>query len=118
MKNEISLSKYCYFDKEMGKFYLTNEASNIIYRKKNIICSYSGINDWANHFVCEMIDLYSGRSKYNYALGTVVHENGITELRRTDDKSLFEWVLSLTERDWSIAMFKAFDNIIDTLVAC
>lgn len=67
-ENIIEINKYMYFDKNLGKFYLTSEAEEIIYKKKQIICSYSGANEWLNFFTLEMMNLYTGSSPYNYAL--------------------------------------------------
>ena len=91
-ENIIRINKYLYFDKDCGVFALTNEASEIIYRKKEIICSYSGADEWCNHFVCELIDLYSGCSRYNYALGTIVHETEIPEIWKYNKDSVCDWV--------------------------
>jgi len=115
MENTIELSKYVYFDKENGHFYLTSEAKNIIYREKGVICSYSGSNEWCNHFICEMIDLYSGASKYNYALGSVVHETEIPKIFKTNKEHINNWIEKIKDEEWGLKMFKMFDNIIDDL---
>ena len=66
--NIIEINKYMYFDKNCGVFCLTSEASEIIYRQKEIICSYSGADEWINFFTLEMMNLYTGSSPYNHAL--------------------------------------------------
>lgn len=113
--DEIKVSKYVYFDKEYGNFYLTSEAQEIIYREKNIICSYSGANEWCNHFVCEMIDLYSGLSLYNYALGTIVHEKEIPQIFKTNKESVINWIDRIKGEVWGLKMFVMIDSIIDDL---
>ena len=115
---DVKLSKYCQFNIDNGKFYLSNEAQEIIYRQKNVICSYSGSNDWCNHFMCESIDLFSGSNQYNYALGSTVHEKRIEELYKdkANKQSIIDWVKDFTKNEWSIAMLKMFDDIIDNLV--
>lgn len=114
-ENEIKLSKYVCFNTDNGYFYLTSEAQNIIYRQKNIICSYSGSNEWCNHFICEMIDLYSGSSQYNYSLGTTVHETRIPELLNSCRPQVINWVNNIKDEEWGLKMFKMFDSIIDDL---
>lgn len=114
-ENVIKVSKYVYFDKESGNFFLTSEAQNIIYREKNIICSYSGSNEWCNHFICEMLDLYSGASRYNYALGTTVHETEIPKIFKVNKESVIRWIDRIRDEEWGFKMFKMFDNIIDDL---
>ena len=115
---KIEINKHMYFDKEMCTFYLTHEASNIIYREKNIICSYSGSDEWIHHFTCEMLDLYSGSSIYNYALGTYKHKERFNELVQEGQKEVvIEFIeRSLTEQ-WSLNMYKSISFVIDNLVA-
>ena len=115
MKNEIMLSNYLYFDSENGRFYLTSEAQEIIYRKKGIICSYSGSNEWADHFACELIDLYSGSSKFNYSLGQIVHEIEIPIIWGKNKQSVIDWINKSKNENWGKACFKMFDMTIDTL---
>lgn len=117
-ENEIKVSKYACFDKESGYFYLTSEAQNIIYREKNIICSYSGSNEWCHHFICELIDLYSGSSKYNYSLGSTVHETEIPKIFKANKEHIVNWIERIKDEEWGLKMFKMFDNIIDDLPVC
>jgi hypothetical protein len=53
----IKINDCICFNKESCCFFLTRDTVETIYRTKNVICSYSGANEWAHHFVCEMIDL-------------------------------------------------------------
>jgi len=117
-ENKIKVSKYAYFDKENGYFYLTPEAQNIIYREKNIICSYSGSNEWCHHFICEMIDLYSGSSKYNYSFGSKVHETEIPKIFKTNKEYVNNWIDKIKDEDWGLKLFKMFDDIIDDIPEC
>lgn len=116
MEDTIKLSKYLCFDTVFGRFCLTSDAQEIIYHKKNIICSYSGSDEWANHFVCELIDLYSGCSQYNYALETTIHEKRIPEVWKIDKEIIIKWLNNMKDTDWGKATFNTFDNIIDSLV--
>lgn len=115
MSKDIKINKYVYFSGEFGSFFLTVEAEEIIYHKKRIICSYSGANEWCNHFICELIDLYTGMSKYNYALGCIVHEKEIPIIFKENPDSVIEWVQESLNKEWSQKMYKMFENIIDNL---
>ena len=90
---DIYINDYLYFDAEYGYFNLSDKAKEILYRQKEVICSYSGCNEWGHNFFCELIDLYSGSSQYNYALGTVVHAYQIKEMYRNGHKDeVINWV--------------------------
>ena len=80
--NIIEINKYMYFDKNCGVFCLTSEASEIIYRQKEIICSYSGADEWINFFTLEMMNLYTGSSPYNHAIGTCDHHEAFPRIKR------------------------------------
>jgi hypothetical protein len=114
-ENKIAISKHCYFDTESGYFYLNNETSEVIYREKGIICSYSGANEWCNHFMCELIDLFSGSSQYNYALGTTIHEKEIPKIWKDNKQSVIDWINKSKAKDWFKAAAKMFDEVIDNL---
>jgi len=115
---EIKINDYMYFDTEYGYFRLTNEALEIIYRKKGIICSYSGANEWIHHFTCEMIDLYSGSSKYNYSLGTTVHETELPKIFIANKDAVISWVEKSLEKEWGQHLYTMIKNIIDDVPAC
>lgn len=118
MEDKISINKYLYFDCESGRFALTDEAAEIIYRQKQIICSYSGADEWCNHFVCELLDLYSGSSIYNYALGTVKHETEIPEIFKQNEDSVISWIEKSMKKEWGMKAFSMFEKIIDDLPVC
>lgn len=115
MKNLIEINKYLTFDKDFGVFKLTSEALEIIYRQKGIICSYSGADEWCNHFVCELIDLYSGSSVFNYALGQIKHEKEIPEIWKVNKDSVCRWVEKIANAEWGKKVFDIFLKIIDDL---
>ena len=110
----INCSKNIQFDEEYCRFYLTQEASEIIYRQKGIIVSYSGSNEWANHFVCEMLDLYTGSTPFSYCIDSFEHEKQIRKLVKENDS---EAVISyIREKIETLSdMFIAIDRIIDEL---
>lgn len=76
----MKINKYFYYEVEEKKFYVNNKVSEIIYRKKEIICSYSGIDQWANDTVTGMIDLYCGGVWYNYTLNSCDHKQSFIDL--------------------------------------
>jgi len=112
-ENTIKINKYMYFNTENGYYYLTSEASELVYRKKNLICSYSGSNEWIHHFTCEMLDFCSGLSIYNYALGTVQHEKRIKELWKENKDIVINFVKRTIEESWSKKMYQFIETIIE-----
>lgn len=68
MEHIININKYMYFNEDIGKFCLTSEALEILYKQKSIICSYSGANEWLHDFTLELMNLYTGSSPYNHSL--------------------------------------------------
>lgn len=112
-QNQIMVNKYVYFDTEYGKFFLTSEASNIIYRQKNLICSYSGSNEWIHHFTCEMLDFCSGSSIYNYALGTIRHEEDMPKIFKENKEAVINFIERSIKEPWSMKMYKFIENLID-----
>lgn len=114
----IGINKYLYFDKNSGRFCLTSEASEIIYRQKNIICSYSGADEWINSFVLEMMNFYTGSSPYNYSLRTCDHHEAFPRFFRENKKELCEWVEKSLNKEWGIHMYQMIENIIDDVPVC
>jgi len=114
---DIKIGKYVLYNVESGNFYLCPEAQNTIYRQKGIICSYSGSSEWCNHFFCQFIDLFSGASPYNYALGSVDHEKTIpTILQKEDGKTrIAEWIVSEQRKPWWINMVESFEFMFENL---
>jgi len=114
---QININKHMYFDTEYGRFYLTSEASEIIYRQKELICSYSGANEWIHHFTCEMLDLCSGASIYNYALGTLRHEEELPKIFKSNKESVINFINKTTQEPWGKKMYKIIEMIIDEVEA-
>lgn len=112
-ENKIQCSKYVWFDTECGRFFLTSEASEMIYRQKGLICSYSGSNEWIHHFACEMLDFYTGDSIYNYALGTVDYEKRIPEIFKANKDTVINFIKKTTETSWGRKMYAMIDAILD-----
>ena len=117
-RNIIEINKYMYFDKDFGVFRLTSEASEIIYRQQEIICSYSGADEWINFVTLEMINLYTGSSPYNYALGTCDHHEAFPRVFKENPEGLYEWVEKSLNKEWGKHMYKMIENIIDDIPTC
>jgi len=111
----IKLSKYVYFDDTTGHFVLSSKAQEIIYREKNIICSYSGSNEWINNFMFELINLFTGSGPYNYAINSINHKNVIPKIWIENPESIVDYFKKSIKEPWGIAMYKTIDFIIDNL---
>lgn len=111
--NQIQINKHMVFDIEYGHFFLTSEASEIIYRQKNLICSYSGANEWIHHFTCEMLDFLSGASVYNYALGTFRHKEELENVFKTNKEAVIDYINKTLKDSWSKKAYSLIENIID-----
>ena len=115
-EKQININKHMYFSVEYGRFYLTSEASEIIYRQKELICSYSGANEWIHHFTCEMLDFCSGTSIYNYALGTIRHEEEMAKVFNSNKEGLVNFINKTTQEPWGKQMYEMIEMIIDGAV--
>lgn len=119
VQDYIEINKYVYYSKEDCKFFLTNEAGNIIYREKNVISSYSGANEWCNHFICELMDVYNGVSLYNHAIGCFSYEKLFQDaVEGTDDidsESAFDYIKNYAESKVGSKVFSLFEHVIDDL---
>ena len=114
--DNIAIGKYAYFDAETGYFRIIAEVSELIYRDKELICSYSGNQEWANHFICELIDLFSGSSKFNYCLETTVHEKRLQELWRANCKEqIIGWINKSLNEQWFQKVINVFDYTIESI---
>jgi len=92
-RDMIYINDYLSFDPDHGWFELSSKAQEILYRQKQVICSYSGCVEWGHKFFCELLDLYSGDSQYNYALGTVVHKDQIEKLYKDGkEDGVIDWI--------------------------
>lgn len=116
--NIIEINKYMYFDKTTGKFRLTSEGSDTIYHKKNLICSYSGADDWIHSFTLEMMNFYTGSSPYNYTLNSCNHHEAFPRIFKENPEDTCEWVEESLTKDWGIHMYKMIEVIIDDVPIC
>ncbi len=109
----ININKHMYFDTTYGKFFLTHDTGEMIYRQKGLICSYSGANEWIHHFTCEMLDFYSGKSIYNYALNSYRHKDELAKIFKEDKDVVINFINASIEESWGKKMYKTIENIID-----
>lgn len=112
---KLKCGKYIEFDFNYGTFCLTDNASNIIYREKECICSYSGADEWCNHIFCQLIDLYSGSSPFNMALGTCEHETQIRHYWIENKDGVIYWLNKHKDSKWFKIACKTFDVIFENI---
>lgn len=112
----IYINDYISFDTEDGIFRLSDMAQNILYREKEVICSYSGSVEWGHMFFCELLNLYSGGSPYNYALGTNDYAKDIEKAYKSGhQKEIEEWVERKKSEEWFCKAAAMLGNIIRDL---
>ncbi len=110
---EIYINDYISFDSERGFFVLSSKAQELLYRKKQVICSYSGCVEWGHKFFCELLDLYSGHSQYNYALGTVIYKNQIEIMyKEGHQEEVINWINKHKNDYWFCQAAAMLVNII------
>lgn len=98
---------FAYF--EDGAFKLNEEGIKILHDESKLITSYSGVNYWCNHFICELLDLYSGTSEYNYSLGTIQHQKEIAQGWNNNKDSIIQWFYTNSDKLWFQLAEKMFD---------
>ena len=113
----IEINSCMYFDAECGRYGLTSEASHEIYREKELICSYSGASEWLHHFTCEMLDFCSGASIYNYAIGTIKHEEAFPKIFSENKEAVIRFVERTLEEPWGKKMYELIEAIIKESVS-
>lgn len=111
-ENVIELNDYLYFDKSAKKFIATDKTAHILYREKDIICSYSGVDEWTHFFMCELINLYSGCSVYNHSLFDIDYAESL-EIFPTEDVE--RWIERVKKEEWFIKAIDMFSKIIEDI---
>ena len=112
----IYINDYLSFNPVNGYFELSYEAQEIVYRQKQVICNYSGCVKWGHDFFCELLDLYSGNSKYNYSFGTIIHKQGIAlGYKNGRGKEITEWIIKHKDDEWFSKAATMLVNIINDL---
>ena len=112
----IYINDYLSFNPVNGYFELSYAAQEIVYRQKQVICSYSGCVEWGHNFLCELLDLYSGNSKYNYSLGTIEYKKGIArEYERGHKEEVTRWIIKHKDDEWFSKAATMLVNIINDL---
>lgn len=74
-----------YANFENGFFKLNDKGTKIIHDTSELICSHWGANQWCHHFICELLDLYSGSSEFNSSLGTCKHQKELPQCWNKDN---------------------------------
>ncbi len=110
-ENTINLNDYLYFDKSAKKFVATDKTTNILW-EKDIICSYSGIDEWTHFFMCELLNLYSGRSVYNHSLSDIDYAESF-EIYPTE--AVEGWIERVKKEEWFIKAIDMFSKIIEDI---
>ena len=108
----IPLNEFIEFDVVACSYIPTNLTSEIMYRKKNLICSYSGTNEWAHHFMCELLDVCTGSSIYNYCIGCCKHEEEFNKLRCDHSQTVLNWVSKSRSSDWGKVAYDLFSECV------
>ena len=112
----IYINDYLSFDTTDGWFNLSDTAQEILYRKKGVICSYSGCTEWGHMFFCELLNLYSGQSIYNFALGTTDFKDEIEKLYKAGHgQEVIDWVKRKKDEVWFCKAAAMLVNIIKDL---
>lgn len=112
--SSIYINDYISFNTDTGQFEVSNKCSEILYREKGLICSYSGCIEWGHKFFCELLDLYSGNSVYNYSLGSVKHCEELAELYRSSHKGeVIDWIKTQKDKAWVVKAAAQFADIVD-----
>lgn len=111
-ENTINLNDYLYFDKSAKKFIATDKTAHILYREKDIICSYSGVDEWTHFFMCELVNLYSGHSVYNHSMSDIDYAES---LERCPTENVERWIERVKKEEWFIKAIDMFSKIIEDI---
>jgi len=111
--NNIILSKYVIFSKKDGKFKLTKEGKNKILKDGGLIINAKCADEWLHHFVCEMFNLYSGKSPFNNLLNSVNHETMIPEFYIINEKNILSYITPSEDKKWLKKVYDIVDLVID-----
>lgn len=112
---EKPFGEYAIF--ENGFFKLNDKGTKIIHDTSELICSYSGADQWCHHFICELLDLYSGSSEFNFSLGTCKHQKELPQCWNNNAKSVIKWFNKHSDRLWYKLAEKSFNDIMETIQA-
>lgn len=112
-KKEILIGKYVIFND--GLFLPNEKVSELLYTNTELICSYSGVTAWCNHVICELIDIYSGTSIYNYAFNCYKLEEKIKNDWNRTPELVIDWIFNILEKEWFKLVISSFENIIESI---
>ena len=112
MNDNIIINDYISFNPALCRFELSKEAQELLYRKKQVICSYSGCTEWGHDFFCQLLDLYSGMSIYNYSLGCFKHKDEF-ERGQSHPEEVRGWIDRHKNDTWFLKAAEMLRKIID-----
>ena len=120
IENEkINLGNVMFLDLENGWFYVDTKTSNDIYRVKGIICSYSGLNEWATKTMGWLLTLYSGNDPHNFALGTSDQGDAIKNMCTYDDETkrneAYDVIEKSSKNDIGQKVVETFEFIVNNM---
>lgn len=100
-----------YANYENGMFRLTSEGSAIILNSKLII-SVSGADEWTHHYICELIDLYSGQSEYNHCFGSIHTQRDLGHYWYKHPTAVIRWFEKYQNTEWYKLAETSFDSLL------
>ena len=115
MENRININKYLDFDKVTGKFALTIVGEKIICEHKRVIRNHDGANEWCNHFVCELLNVYTGLSVYDSGYPGIQFEIEIPKNFSKNKEDVFSFIKTSIKKEYGIKAYSMFEKIIDDL---
>lgn len=110
----VPIDDYMFFDKERGKFCLTDLGSSIL-TSRGVICSYSGTDEWFHHFTLEMMNLYTGRGPFNHSFGDIDFHVEFPQAFNRDRDETIDWVVDSVSTKWGKQMYAMIHQVIDNV---
>ena len=112
MNDNIIINDYISFNPIYCRFELSSEAQELLYRKKQVICSYSGCIEWGHDFFCQLLDFYSGMSIYNHTIGCFKHKEEF-EQGQSCPKEVSIWIKKHKNDEWFVKAANMMESIIN-----
>jgi hypothetical protein len=98
-----------------GFFKLNDKGIKIIHDTSELICSHWGANQWCHHFICELLDLYSGVNEFNCSLGTYKHQKELPQCWNNNTETVIKWFNKHSNKLWYKLAEKSFDVVMLTI---
>lgn len=113
--DKLIINSFLGFDCKTCRFFLSENARDMLYSKQAIY-SNSGADEWCHHFFCELLDLYSGCSVYNYSINSYKHEDAISYYCKNGHyEEVVSWIDDHRGKIWFRDAAKAFGDVISRL---